>query len=181
MAGGIVFRVPRQLTPLSSPTQPQPSGPGYSLPARVQVLLHRSRLDRLLCEEADPSQTPALSLRARQLQSTRHRLALAKGLERIVEATERRSSDRNATLPIDRDQVIRARRPLLQLAERLRGPDVVDPRGVAMVGRLLTDEASPIYSPAWSRADAPPGALESHARGALAALEDRTTDPTPPV
>ncbi len=119
---------------------------------------------------------PTLSQRLRELLAVRRRRTLAAGLERLVAKAKRRPSGSSAALPIDRGEVLRASPLLLQLSERLRGSHAVNPRGVAMVDRLLTDGASPILSPGWRTAPLSPGTLERQARAALAALDGRTDD-----
>lgn len=121
-------------------------------------------------------QRPALADRVRARLEARRRSTLAAGLERVVVKAERRPSASSAALPIDRPEVLHARPLLLQLSERLRVPEAVDPRGLAMVGRLLTDGASPILSPGWRMEQVAPGTLERQARDALAALDGELAD-----
>lgn len=177
MAGGIAFRGSRQPIPLKLPTRsPQEARlDGGWLTLRLRVLLKRAQLDLLLAEGTDPTAAAALMLRARQLQGTRQRRALANGLERTISQAKRYSS-RNVDSPINREEVARAQPLLLRLAERLRSPEAVSSHGMAMIRRLLTDTTSPIFSPGWSRARAAPGELERQARVALAALEERPCD-----
>ena len=179
MARGIAFRGSRQPIPLRLPTHhhSQEADPSHSgrLTLRLRVLLKRTQLDRLLAEGADPAQAAALMLRARQLQSTRQRRALANGLERAIAQAQRYSGD-NVDSPIDREGVAGTRPLLLGLAERLRSPEAVSPHGMATIRCLLTDTTSPIFSSGWSQAKAAPGELERQARVALAALDERPID-----
>jgi len=145
------------------------------MPVRVEILLHRRRLDRQLAEGVDPADSPALSSRARQLQGARHRRGLANGLQRLVRLAERHAA-RGVTTPVNKDEVLAARAALLELVERLRAPGPVEPRGVAMVRRLLGENGSPIYSPDWTNAKSASGELERRTQAALAALEGRPTD-----
>jgi hypothetical protein len=48
-------------------------------------------------------------------------------------------------VPLDRDAVELAKPVMRELILRLRSPDPVDARGVALGWRLLTDPLSPIY------------------------------------
>lgn len=178
MAGSMAFGGPQHSTLGGLPPHPEQAGHRWRPALLLRVLLHRSQLDRQLAEGVDPNQTPVLSLRARQLQSMRLRRSLANGLARDVEMTEGRSRD-SAALPINREEVIRARPLLLRLVERLREPGVASPRGVAMVRRLLTDGSSPIFSPGWSGAKTAPRALERQARTILSIFDDRTSDLPP--
>lgn len=112
-----------------------------------------------------------------RLSAARRRRALAKTLERDIEMAERRVSPGSIAIPVDREQVKRARPLLLQILERLKDAREVSPHGVAMVRLLLTDAASPVFSPGWSTAKSTPGELESRARDAIAALDGRTGEP----
>ena len=123
-----------------------------------------------------PQRRPALGDRVRERLEARRRRTVAAGLERVVARAGRRSPGSSAALPIDRGEVLRARPWLLQLSERLREPGAVNPRGLAMVNRLLTDGASPILSPGWRTKQLAPGTLERQARGALAALDGEPAD-----
>jgi len=60
-----------------------------------------------------------------------------------------------------------ARTVLATLGRRLRAPEPVSPRGVALLESLLTDGTSPLYLPTER------GALGSRLRAAAAALEPR--------
>lgn len=131
----------------------------------------------MLARGADPDESSELALRTRQLCGARTRRSLAKGIERAIAQTERYSQ--SAALPVNREEVARARPLLLCLAERLRASEDVSPRGVAIVRLLLTEDTSPIMSPGWSRARATAGALEGEARSALAALDGRPGIPPP--
>ena len=51
----------------------------------------------------------------------------------------------SAQVPISRRNVAAARAELLELSDRLLGPDPVDVRGVARVRVLLGDGLSPVY------------------------------------
>ena len=135
------------------------------------VLLHGSRLDRQLAAGVDPEMGAALTQRARWLLGARRRRALARSLERDIEMAERFSSSKSAVIPVNRAEIQRARPLLLQILARLKEPEAVSARGVAMVRLLLTDAASPIFSPGWSTAPAAPGALERQAGAVLAAFD----------
>ena len=135
------------------------------------ALIHGTRLDRQLAAGVDPEMSTALSQRARWLQGARRRRALARSLERDIEMAERATPAAAAALPVNRDEVVRARPLLFEILERLREPEAVSARGVALVRLLLTDAASPIFSPGWSTAPARPGALERQARVVLAAFD----------
>lgn len=54
----------------------------------------------------------------------------------------------SAAVPLSRRAVLPWREGLLGLAERLEGPNPVNPAGVARVLVLLTDGTGPLYNPA---------------------------------
>lgn len=164
----------------ASPGTSHPSGEaGEAIFLRLRVLAHRVRLDKELAEGASTIGNVLLSLRAGQLQSMRLRRSLASGLTRHVELAERYPAHKSAALPTSRGEVIRAQPLLLQLVARLREPGEVSPRGVAIVKRMLTDGASPMFSPGWRTATTAPGALEREARVALAVFDGREIGPPP--
>ena len=179
MAGGIAFGGAQQSIPPSLPGQSLRDPRRAWMPLRIRVLLQRGRLDQMLADGVDPGQTPVLSLRAQQLQALSQRRRLASGLERLVAQADRRQSGGGSTVPINRREIIRARALLLQLTERLRDPAAACPRGVAIIRRLLTDDSSPIFSPAWSGRRPAQRALERHARAALAAFDGQPADLPP--
>jgi hypothetical protein len=114
------------------------------------VWLQRGALDRRIALGADPSTSPELSRRARQLTSRRCRGGLAAGIRNIVEEADYRHRLYSAAVPVNR-------------RDRLSDDDL-SPRGIALVEELLIDGGSPIYSPSYE------GALHAqltHARAAL--------------
>jgi len=70
-----------------------------------------------------------------------------------------------AAVPPDRREVLAARAVIDAIGRRLGGPEPVTARGMAMLGELFTEPASPLYRPDES------GALGSRLRAAAAALE----------
>jgi hypothetical protein len=114
---------------------------------RLQVLLRRGRLDFELGAGTDPRGVPALALRARQLCRPRYRRHLALSVQRLVEEIDTDpASYLSSAVPLQRHHVAAARGTLLALAGALRDVDPVNPRGVALTLRLITDPASPLYS-----------------------------------
>ena len=131
-------------------------------PARVW--LRRGALDRSLAHGADPSATPELNRRARQLTSRRRRAGLAQGIRNLIDAAEEPRRGYTAAAPVQRREILSERTFLLELADDLAGDDKLSPRGIALVESLLTDGTSPVYSPS------PEGALHAaltHARATL--------------
>jgi hypothetical protein len=91
-----------------------------------------------------------LALREAQLVDRPQRTRLALGLEDVLTAPSRRPALSSAA-PVDWDAVDVARPILTELVLSLRSSEGVDPRGVALGWRLLTDPGSPIYTPPRAR------------------------------
>lgn len=81
-----------------------------------------------------------------------------------MEAAGKPQRSFSSTVPVQRGQVLRQRSLLIELAQLLDADEHVNPRGVVLIQRVLTDGASPLYTPA------PPGTLEAALRHARAAL-----------
>lgn len=105
-----------------------------------------SELDRRLAEGADPDSDRLLRLRAAKLLTLAARATAASGLEGVVASIQRPRTPFTAAVPVRRGPVRGARRELMTLAGDLRHMPVVQPRGVAMAGRLITDPGSPLYT-----------------------------------
>jgi hypothetical protein len=118
-----------------------------SIPLKGKVWLRRSSLDTRLAQGASPDEAPELAARATQLVSQRTRCGLATGIVRAVEAAAERSGSFSSSAPLNRQEIQSARAELLQLAEDLRSPGPLQPRGVALTEQLLTHGDSPLYGP----------------------------------
>jgi hypothetical protein len=131
----------------------------------LRVRLQRGALDRALADGARPYDSPALSLRARQLATRPEADRVANRLQAILDELDR-PPERvlSARVPLRRAQIADARPFVANLIECLR--DVEHPRavGVACARQLVVDGTSPVYSPAQ------PGALASLAWRAAHAL-----------
>jgi hypothetical protein len=67
-------------------------------------------------------------------------------LERLVHEVDARPSVASAAVPIQRGELALARGSLLALAHEIHTAEAVQPRGVAMAWKLITDsERSPLY------------------------------------
>jgi hypothetical protein len=104
------------------------------------------QLDRDLLEGADPHRDPALARRSEKVCARRNRERLADALEAVVAKAERADDRLTSSAPVHSDEVLDARTPLLDLARRLRSADHVDPQGVLLARRMLTDPASALNS-----------------------------------
>jgi hypothetical protein len=122
-------------------------------------------LDRQLAEGVSPSASALLAIRCRRLTSRRYRARIATGLARRVRDAEATTRGLTAAIRPDWREVVAARTVLATLDRRLRTPEPVSAQGMAMLGSLLTDGASPFYLPT------EPGELGSRLRAAAAALE----------
>jgi len=119
-----------------------------SIRLRLDVSLHRRRLDCELAAGADPTEPEPRAARARQLQDQRTRTRLARALRRTVNDAERprAGAPLSSAVPINRGAVIAWREGLLGLADALQKPGPVNPSGVARVVLLLTDGSGPLFS-----------------------------------
>jgi hypothetical protein len=114
---------------------------------RLRVATHHDLLDSLLARGADPTNQPALAMRAAQLGSRRNRRTLARSLRRTVEEARASRPPARATAVVTaRAQILAAARDVLALADRLDGSQPAHATGVAIAQRLLTDAVeSPLY------------------------------------
>jgi hypothetical protein len=112
-------------------------------PARVWV--RKRALDRRLAEGADPAASPELALRARQLTSRRFRANLARSIYNLLDTADRPPTGVGSSIPVQRHDILAERGLLLGLAADLESSDELKPKGIALVERLITDGASPVY------------------------------------
>jgi hypothetical protein len=128
------------------------------------VWLRRGALDRDIARGTDLTQTPRLARRARQLASRRCRRSIAEGLRNLIDAAEEPPRTVTSAVPVQRREILREQGFILQIALDLESDEAVNPRGVALLERLLTHGDSPFYSPL------PEGSLRdalTHAHAAL--------------
>lgn len=116
-----------------------------SLPARALAAVRHAALDRRLADGADTAEHRQLTARAWQITRASACQRLAAALDAIVIDVERPGPARSARARICREEVEVARAEIGRLAERLRDPRPVRPRGVALARRLLTDGTGPLY------------------------------------
>ncbi len=112
---------------------------------RLCTWLRRPWLDRVIAHGLTRPDDCALALREAQLVDRRERIRLAVGLERVLTAPSRPPAASSAA-PVDREAVDLARPILTELVLNLRSSEAVEPCGVVLGWRLLTDPASPIYA-----------------------------------
>ena len=105
----------------------------------------RSLDDRLLRGELSPHSGKGKE-RAEQLVSAEHRAKCAKALRDLVrEADEHHASMFSADLKVNRLAIRNSKIEALTLARELEEFAVVNPRGVILADRLVTDGDSPTY------------------------------------
>ena len=103
------------------------------------------QLDERLARGEDPASDRALELRAQRLSGLAERRRLAEALEGVI-LSAHRGGARYSVQVAPRGQAVRdCAGDLRALAARLRDGGPVDVQGVAMVARLLSDGASPLY------------------------------------
>lgn len=112
---------------------------------RLCTWLRRPWLDRAIARGLYRPGDRVLALREAQLVDRRERIRLAVGLERVLTAPSRPPAASSAA-PVDREAVDLARPILTELVLNLRSSEAVEPCGVALGWRLLTDPVSPIYA-----------------------------------
>jgi|GEM_PF-1448396 len=119
---------------------------------RVEVLFTRWKLDRAILAGHELGESNALALRARQLTDEATRRSMARSLRGVVEYVDHRSHRPVITpVVIDPPAVRAGRRAILDLADTLEWRTEVQPRGVLLARKLLTDGTSPLFNRASRR------------------------------
>jgi hypothetical protein len=161
---------PQNRVPYDAPTddarqrEPRP-GRSHSLLLRTRVAIQRGDLTRALAEGADPSGRPELALRAAQLTGSRSRRTLARALRRTLAEAHQPAMTRARVVIIRRGEVLNAEPAITAMIERLESSEPVQPEGMAIAERLLTNaEHSPLYNPTG------PGTLRRRVLAATAAM-----------
>jgi hypothetical protein len=115
---------------------------------RVRLWLTRGRLDQEIVTGHPWNSGAATALRAHQLSDLRTRRRLARNFRGIVAYADRvEGRPLFSAVVIDRAAVRADREAILGLAERLEAEDPVNPRGIVLARRLLTDGIdSPLYN-----------------------------------
>jgi hypothetical protein len=126
------------------------------------------RLDRDLAAGVSLRSSAAHELRAVRITGRSRRTSLARGLVRVLRSASDSRARFTAAVAPDRQAVLAARPVIEAVERRLRSPEPVAARGVAMLAELLTEPTSPLYR------SGDPGALGSRLRAAAAALEPGT-------
>jgi hypothetical protein len=128
------------------PTRHLTNGNGPStLALRARAWLRRSRLDARLADGADPGSDRELELRAHRICSEAGRQRLARALKRVMRDARQPAPLMRPQVPVRRAAIRDCAEDLEALIRRLLDAEPVDPRGMALTARLLTDGASPLY------------------------------------
>ena len=155
-------RTDEQPATMAARPQARRSRPGLRL--RIRVWAGSLGLDCQLAEGASPTNSPELSLRAKQLSSDRSRHALSGTLMAAVDAARRSPQPTSARSTIAVAEVRAAAEPLRSLAQELVAIDDPPIRGVALASFLVCEPASPLYN---RRSPVTLGELAQRARSAL--------------
>ena len=140
--------------------------PPSSLRLRMTVAARRDALTQELADGANPASTPERALRASQLTSERRRRQMIRTLNHTLAEAHRPSVTRARVTLIDRRAVLEAEDAIQAMIERLRSPDAVTVKGMALAERIITDGLS---SPLYGRAE--PGTLRRLVLVATAELD----------
>ena len=114
--------------------------------ARVHARLRPAKLDRELASGADPSATAALAHRAARLTSPAGRAWAADCLDRMLGRAQEPPGAHRLQMAPARAAVLEHRAELLDLAERMRAPEPLYVRGLAMLSVLMSDGTGPLYA-----------------------------------
>lgn len=113
---------------------------------KVWVSCWHWSLDAKLADGIDPASDSALTVRAAQLVAPRNRHRLARYLRRRANWCDSKPTGLSSAIPVASDQVAQARESLVFVADVLDFADVVQPRGMAMLTRLICDGGSVLYA-----------------------------------
>jgi hypothetical protein len=115
--------------------------------SRRWVWIHQAELDRQLADGVDPASSPALQLRACQLQGTHCRHALAAEIDSVMARAAHPPHWHSATIPVRASEVLAASQELLAVRTGLLGSGARGIRGIALTACLVHEPASPVYHP----------------------------------
>jgi hypothetical protein len=120
----------------------------YGRALRIRLWLNRGRLDQQIVSGCPCWASAALAWRARQLSDPRARRGHARNLREIVAYADRAGRRPPFSAVVTVCAAVRAdREAILGLAERLEASAPVNPRGIVLVARLLTDGIdSPLFN-----------------------------------
>jgi hypothetical protein len=114
---------------------------------RLLARLHATSLDRQLAAGRSPESTRLLAVRAQQLVAPSARRALARNVEVLFERAQSPSATGRRPVPLCRDRITAAEGEWREMLASLVAPVPMAAQGVAMISRLLSDGAGPLYHP----------------------------------
>ncbi len=112
---------------------------------RMRSRLFAYSLDRLLASGVRPESNPLSAARAEKLVSPQTRSALASNWQALLERASK-PLQRNPRVPLCRDRIAAAEDDIHEMISVLSASRPSSARGVAMVSRLLSDGAGPLYN-----------------------------------
>jgi hypothetical protein len=117
-----------------------------SLALRLRVLWKTPQLDAALADGADPGARDELALRAKQLTDPKHRAGIARGIDRLLDLSERGEGMPSINrLPFQAKRVEANRPQLMEVADRIEEEDSPPVKAVAMATLLVEDGLGPMY------------------------------------
>jgi hypothetical protein len=114
--------------------------------ARVRARMCARRLDRALAEGASPDSSAGLSVYAHDLIGVRARCTLSRSIRRLLAEALHPLRPLSFSVPVCRSKVLRSRRTLEELADRVAGDRPLNARGLAQLRLLLSDGVGPVYT-----------------------------------
>jgi hypothetical protein len=151
-------------SPYYMPATRRSDSPGLML--RARVWMKGLGLDAALAGGADPARSEELAHRASRLAERKGRNRMAAAITRLIDiADEQRAAIATPGPPFTPQQVQANRSLLLDLAERLRGPESAALPGLALTSLMLEDGRGPLTT------DSDPATLARAIRAALSALD----------
>jgi len=125
--------------------------PAPAPPQRLLACLRQGTLERRLLDgERGEAGDGLLVARAWQLTRPRACARVAGALDAVLAEAAGPVARGGSAVPVRREEVAVARDELVRIAERLRAPRPVRPRGIVMLRRLLRDGNGPLYAPSAS-------------------------------
>jgi hypothetical protein len=115
---------------------------------RARVPLFGSLVVRLpRVSRADAGDKAAARSDRRVRRAQRRRLVLAASIRKIVRSADAGPRQRNSTPPLATRHIRRSAMELLALAGELESDESLNPRGIELTHRLITDGTGPLYAP----------------------------------
>jgi hypothetical protein len=123
----------------------RPASPAPAPSRRLLAWLRQGSLERRLLDGV--AGDGLLGARAWQLTRPRACERVAGALDAVLAEAAGPVARGGSAVPVRREEVTVARDEIVRVAERLRDPRPVRPRGVVMLRRLLRDGNGPLYAP----------------------------------